>query len=184
MSTDYSKAITQALNKLRNEVGADNSLSKDEKESYKMVISRMRKLARDEASGELPDEAKLPSVDTFLIALQKSISRVSRDSAEVAPDQARSLISGSVAFDVSLQCDLEPLSQKLYLTSGDDGYPLKLVGNINTDVDIDVYQPVEEETENANVSPDSKEKDTNAKRTKKTAKKKKTAVKKTHGRKS
>ncbi|MEO0796253.1 MAG: hypothetical protein AAFX93_13880 [Verrucomicrobiota bacterium] len=151
MASDYFKAIESALAAIRGQVNEDDLLNDSDKESLKSILSRLKEVARDESSRELPAEARLPSVDTFLVALQKSLSRVSRDSADVGPNQARALIAGSVAFDVSLRCNLEPLSEKLYLTESNEGYSLKLVGSINTDLDIEVYDSAGEEETTASV---------------------------------
>jgi len=79
-----------------------------------------------------------PTVDAFLVALQKTLSRVSRDSANVPAEQARSLIVGNVAFDVALKCELVPESLHLTLRTDGGGFPLNLSGQIATDVAMEI----------------------------------------------
>jgi len=74
------------------------------------------------------------TVDRMLIALQKTLSRVSRDSADVPEDQARALIVGSVSFELHVQCELG-VGEKLML-SEDKGNPLTLTGQITSDVGV------------------------------------------------
>ena len=58
------------------------------------MVSPKKKASRPNAGG---DGGEL-TVDRFLIALQKTLSRVSRDSSAVPEEQARSLIVGNVRF--------------------------------------------------------------------------------------
>ena len=79
-----------------------------------------------------------PTVDRFLVALQKTLSRVSRDSATVSPDQARALIVGNVRFEVDLRCALRE-DEKLELRES-GGFPLHLGGSIASDVGIELLE--------------------------------------------
>lgn len=85
-----------------------------------------------------------PTLDRFLIALQKTLSRVSRDSAHVPADQARALIVGNVTFDVDLRCDLRD-DGKLALES-EGAVGLRLSGKIATDLGIAPEEPTGERT--------------------------------------
>ena len=88
-------------------------------------------------------EPRPPSVDEFLLALQKTLSRVSRDSAQVPTGQARSLIVGSVAFEVTLRCSLDVRQDRLLLTD-EGGESLKLAGQIAADVGVKLDKEVDD----------------------------------------
>jgi len=75
---------------------------------------------------------KSDTVDRILLALQKSLSRVNRDSATVPHDQARSLITGDVDFRLSCRCDLKS-GDKLVLNAAGE-ITLDLSGHINIDL--------------------------------------------------
>lgn len=76
------------------------------------------------------------TLDGLLLALQKTLSRVSRDSASVPADQARALIVGPVSFDLSVRCRFAQ-PDELVLDS-QDGWPLRLSGQISPDVGVSV----------------------------------------------
>lgn len=78
-----------------------------------------------------PDQ---PSLDDVLVALQKSFSRVSTRTADVDPEMARAMISGQVAFNISLKAELEGD----YLLPNDKGsLDLNLSGTLETDIRTD-----------------------------------------------
>ena len=76
----------------------------------------------------------VPTVDRLLVALQKTLSRVSRDSASVPEGKARSLIVGNVDFSVDLQCELEE-GEQLRMDPEGSVY-LQLSGRLATDHDV------------------------------------------------
>ena len=89
------------------------------------------------------EESSERTVDDFLIALQKTLSRVSRESAKVPSEQARSLITGNVAFDVDLKCSLGA-GQKLMLND-ETGAPLRLSGQLSSDIGIEFLEDADAE---------------------------------------
>lgn len=72
-----------------------------------------------------------PSLDEVLIALQKSFSRVSAKSREVAPENARSMIVGKVDFELTLRVHPEA---DILRYKADGNMQLKLNGVINQDI--------------------------------------------------
>jgi hypothetical protein len=75
-----------------------------------------------------------PSLDDVLVALQKSFSRVSSRTADVGPEEARAMISGQVAFAISLKVRYEGD----YLLPDDKGsLDLNLSGTLETDIRTD-----------------------------------------------
>lgn len=110
------------------------------------------------ARGGAKPRSQPPTVDRFLVALQKTLSRVSRDSAEVPPDQARALIVGEVSFGVELRVRLRD-DEKLELDE-EAGVPLQLSGRITSDVRVELL----EESADAN-RPQAPPKKSSAKRT-------------------
>lgn len=73
-------------------------------------------------------------VHEVLLALQKSLSRVSRDSADKKKGDAYALITGDVNFSFTLKCDLEE-DHNLALQK-DGAIELHLDGSIATDIDV------------------------------------------------
>lgn len=97
--------------------------------------------AGDEAGGLAPvdgadsaDSADAATLERFLLALQKTLSRVSRDSAAVPAGQARALISGPVAFDAELRCELD--GEDRLGVSREGAVLLRLSGRVATDVGV------------------------------------------------
>jgi hypothetical protein len=74
--------------------------------------------------------AKL-TLDDVIVGLQKSFSRVSARSASVDPQNARALVTGQIAFEMTLKAD--PEDDKLY-PKADGKIELKLSGTIDSDV--------------------------------------------------
>lgn len=74
------------------------------------------------------------TVDRLLLSLQKSISRVNRDSANIDSDKAQSLIVGDIDFSISFKCNL--ISDERLLVKDDGTITLSLSGKIDTDVGI------------------------------------------------
>lgn len=89
----------------------------------------------DEVRDAPPAAGPQPSVDQLLIALQKTFSRVSRDSAGLAKDDARALIAGPVEFELMLGCSLT--GDRLHVCEG-GGMPLRLKGRVLPDLGIEV----------------------------------------------
>lgn len=80
------------------------------------------------------------TLEAVLIALQKTFSRVSAQSAEVPEEQARALVTGPVQFSFSLK--LDPQGDSLHL-SPRGNIEMNLSGTIDTDVRItDEESPV------------------------------------------
>lgn len=75
------------------------------------------------------------SLEQLLVALQKSLSRVSRNSADVPKDQPRSLIVGNVAFHLRTRCAQEGDNRLLVGSEGE--IDLELSGTITTDLDAE-----------------------------------------------
>ena len=100
-------------------------------------------MAKKTSSKAEPARPAEPTVDQFLLALQKTLSRVSRASANVPAGQARSLIVGSVSFDVTLRCSLNVKEDRLMLMS-EGGDPLKLAGQISADVGVKLDKEAED----------------------------------------
>lgn len=88
----------------------------------------------DDVRDPSPAVGPQPSVDQLLIALQKTFSRVSRDSAGLAKDDARALIAGPVEFELMLGCELT--GDRLQVCEG--GMPLRLKGRVLPDLGIEV----------------------------------------------
>lgn len=86
--------------------------------------------AREGRAGE--DVGAARHVDTMLVALQKTFSRVSRSSAGVAPDEARALIVGNVEFEMTVRCRMDDEQRRLVIDEA-EGAPLRLKGVISTD---------------------------------------------------
>ncbi len=85
-------------------------------------------------SKESKSTQQIDTLDSLLVALQKSLSRVNRASSRVDVTQARSLIVGDVAFNLACKCDL---SEGDKLTLNDVGsVSLNLSGHINTDIGV------------------------------------------------
>lgn len=80
------------------------------------------------------DEETQNTVDRLLLSLQKSISRVSRDSANIDSDKAHSLIVGDIDFSISFKCNM--ISDDRLLVQGDGAISLSLSGRIDADVGI------------------------------------------------
>lgn len=98
-------------------------------------------------------------VHEVLVALQKSLSRVSRASADKKKGDAYALITGDVNFSFTLKCDLEDGHN---LTLHKDGaIELHLDGSIATDIDVQdvLADSGSQDTQNAN--PGTTEKDNN-----------------------
>jgi hypothetical protein len=89
---------------------------------------------KKKAPAKAPD-ADDPTVDQFLVALQKTFSRVSRDSAEIPEGDARALIMGPVEFEVSVPCALD--GDRLMLMST-GGTALRLKGTISPDLGVEL----------------------------------------------
>lgn len=87
-------------------------------------------------TGSVQDDQ--PTVDRMLIALQKTLSRVSRDSADVPEGQARSIITGNVSFELEVKCSL--ISGEKLLLDEERGRPLKLTGQIAADVGVQLSE--------------------------------------------
>jgi hypothetical protein len=87
------------------------------------------------------------TLDAALIALQKTFSRVSQESAKVPDDHARALISGKVAFHLSLKVGLDPQKSDQFLIQSGGGIELKLDGTIEPDVRV--IERVHDETSTA-----------------------------------
>jgi len=75
------------------------------------------------------------TLDMLLLALQKTLSRVSRDSSNINPGAARSLIAGNVAFTLSCRCDYAEGDHILLKENG--GVEMSLSGKINTDISVE-----------------------------------------------
>ena len=88
-----------------------------------------------------PAEGDEPTVDRMLIALQKTLSRVSRDSASVPEGQARALITGSVQFELEVKCSL--IEGEKLLLDEERGRPLKLSGQIAADIGVELTEGVD-----------------------------------------
>lgn len=73
-------------------------------------------------------------VHEVLLALQKSLSRVSRDSADKKRGDAYALITGDVNFSFTLKCDLEEDHNLVLQKEG--AIELHLDGSIVTDIDV------------------------------------------------
>jgi len=78
-----------------------------------------------------PPQNKLHEV---LIALQKSLSRVSRDSVRTEKEQALALINGDVNFSFTLKCDLAADDLLVINKTGD--IELQMSGIITTDLEV------------------------------------------------
>jgi hypothetical protein len=89
----------------------------------------MKKAKASSASSPAPESAS--TLDDVLISLQKSFSRVSARSSEVAPENARSLIVGNVNFELTLR--LSPDKDTL-LHKPEGELQLKLSGVIQQDI--------------------------------------------------
>lgn len=98
----------------------------------------------DQSTPDSSDQAKddQPTVDRMLIALQKTLSRVSRDSAKVPEGQARAIITGNVSFELEVKCSLTS-GEKLLLDE-ERGRPLKLTGQIAADVGVQLVEEGED----------------------------------------
>lgn len=93
--------------------------------------------AADPPPSAAPPAPEQPTVDRFLIAVQKSLSRVSRDTGRhqrQRPDGAHAIITGNVEFEVTLECALAEDERLVLVDSG--GRPLRLKGNVSVDVGI------------------------------------------------
>ncbi len=73
------------------------------------------------------------SLESALITLQKSFSRVSRESSKVKEDKAQALIVGNVTFELEFNADVE--DDHIYLN--DEGtVRMKFNGDVETDIRI------------------------------------------------
>jgi hypothetical protein len=80
----------------------------------------------------MADDARPPNeLGNVLVSLQKSFSRVSRDSAGVPAHQARALVVGKVAFEMSFKCET---SDGALLVTDSGGIALRLTGTIDVDI--------------------------------------------------
>ena len=80
--------------------------------------------------------ARAQHLDDVMIALQKTFSRVSASSANVPEEDSRALITGSVAFELSLKVDLDEKDHLLLNSRGT--IDVKLTGTIETDIRDDI----------------------------------------------
>ena len=85
------------------------------------------------ATEDQTDALQGNTLESVLIALQKSISRVNEQSSKVPESQPRALIIGDLDFEISLKCD--PNKDKLAVTNS-GGISITLKGRINTDMEI------------------------------------------------
>ena len=79
-------------------------------------------------------EQQSETLEHLLLALQKTLSRVNRESSNVAEGKPRSLIVGDVDFNLSCRCNLAS-GDKLELNDK-GGITLDLSGHINTDIGV------------------------------------------------
>ncbi|NMP33394.1 hypothetical protein HII17_17745 [Thalassotalea sp. M1531] len=87
------------------------------------------------------------TLSAFLLALQKSISRVSRDSAlkEGESGRANALITGDINFAFSMKCDLE--TDGVIRLNREGAIALNMDGVVTADIDL-VDLDEQEVTEN------------------------------------
>jgi len=78
-----------------------------------------------------PNDDASPILDDVLIALQKSLSRISNATAQVDPEHACALISSDVDFSIELQVDNE---QDRLLLNKDGAIKLSMSGKITPDI--------------------------------------------------
>lgn len=91
-------------------------------------------------SSSKPDKLTL---DDAIIALQKTFSRVSAQSAQVPAGNARALVTGEVEFTLTLNADLE---DDYWCIAQTGGQQLNLKGSINTDIRVIENESSEKES--------------------------------------
>jgi hypothetical protein len=75
-----------------------------------------------------------PSLEEVVIALQKTFSRVSTSTAQVAEHRARAMVTGKVAFKMNLAVAMG--DDDRLLTSAEGPIALELSGTLDTDVRV------------------------------------------------